>query len=61
MPPRALRLFLEIGGKADGPALRHRHLRLHQLSDRREDGADSAIVLGEFFIQSRLELREAPG
>jgi hypothetical protein len=51
---------IDIGGEADGPALRYWHLRLHQLADRREDGADGAIVLGEFFIQSGLELREAP-
>ena len=56
-----LGLLLEIGGEADRPALGHGHLRVHQLADRREDGADGAIVLGEFFIQSRLELREAPG
>jgi hypothetical protein len=31
---------------------------VHQLKDRREDGADGAIVLGEFFIQPCLELRE---
>jgi hypothetical protein len=52
-------LLLEIGGEADRPALRRR--RVHQLADRREDGADGAILLGELFIQSRLELREAPG
>ena len=34
---------------------------MHQLADRREDSGDGEIVLGEFFIQARLELREAPG
>ena len=32
---------------------------MHQLADRREDGGDSAIVLSDLFVQSRLELREA--
>ena len=53
-----LGLLLEIGGEADKPALRRRWV--HQLTDGREDGADGAILLGEFFIQSCLELREAP-
>jgi hypothetical protein len=34
---------------------------VHQLADRREEGADGAILRGELFIQSRLELREVPG
>ena len=54
-----LGLLLEISGEADRPALRRR--RVHQLTDRRKDGADGAILPGEFFIQSCLELREASG
>jgi hypothetical protein len=38
---------IEICGEADGAALRHGCVRVHQFTDRREDGADSAIVLGE--------------
>ena len=34
--------------------------RVHERADRREDGGDGLVVLGEFFIQPRLELREAP-
>jgi hypothetical protein len=54
-----LGLLLEISGESDRPALGRRCV--HQLTNRREDGADGAIVLGELFIQSRLELRETPG
>ena len=50
-----LGLLLEISGEADRPALRRR--RVHQLTDRRKDGADGAILLGELFVQPRLELR----
>src|ERR1700733_1126061 len=56
-----VRLHVKVGCKADRPALGHWHLRVYQLTDRRKDSADGAILLGEFFIQSRLELREAPG
>jgi hypothetical protein len=49
----------EISRQSDGPALRRR--RVHQLADRREDGGDSLNVLGELFVQARLELREALG
>ena len=55
-----LRLLFEIGGEADGSALRRWRLRMHQLTDRRQDGADGAVLFGEFFIQPRFELREAP-
>jgi hypothetical protein len=45
-----LGLLLEIGSESDGSALRRRWV--HQLTDRREDGPDGAIVLGELLIQS---------
>jgi hypothetical protein len=61
MPPRALRLLFEISGEADGPALGHGPLLVHQLPDRREDGTDGAVLFGELFVQSRLKLGEAPG
>src|SRR5579859_5925685 len=58
-PPAALHLLLEVSGEADGSALAG--WRVHELADRRENGGDGQVVLGEFFIQPRLELREAPG
>ena len=39
-----LGLLLEIGGEADGAALRRR--RVHQLADCREDGADGELGAG---------------
>jgi hypothetical protein len=32
---------------------------VHEFADGREDGGDGLVMLGEFFIQPRLELREA--
>jgi len=42
-----LQFFLEVRGETDGAALGYSRLRVQQLSDRRQDGADSAIVLGD--------------
>jgi hypothetical protein len=55
----ALRLLVEVGGEADGPALRRR--RVHQLSDGREHSGDGIVVGGELLLDARFELIEAPG
>jgi hypothetical protein len=54
-----LRLLVEGGGEADGPALRRR--RVHQLSDGREHGGDGIVVGGELLLDACFELIEAPG
>ena len=54
-----LRLLVEVGGEADGPALRRR--RVHQLSDGREHGGDGVVVGGELLLDARFELMEGAG
>ena len=34
---------------------------MHEFSDRREDGGDGFIVLGEFFVDPGFELCKSPG
>jgi len=55
----ALRLLFDVGGEADAAALRWRWV--HQFADRREDGGDGLIVLGEFFVYPSFELCKSPG
>jgi hypothetical protein len=54
-----LRLLFDVGGEADAAAVRWGWV--HQLADRREDGADGLIVLGEFFVDPGFELCKSPG
>jgi hypothetical protein len=54
----ALRL-LKIGGEADPAALKDG--RVHELSDRRENGGDGLIMGGELFVEPGFDLIETPG
>ncbi len=55
----SLRLLIDVGGEADATALGR--WRVHELSDRRENGGDGLIVGGEFFVEPSFEFIETPG
>jgi hypothetical protein len=52
-------LFAEVGGESDRAALGWR--RVHELTDRREDGGDRLVMSGELLLDACLELIETAG